>query len=275
METWQQEAQHNYNRASREAVYAFLAKHLSGSSERPVEKPSGLTTADLAHGAGFPMPAGAKTREQLFEDWKLRARAATRSMKQQERRDRLALVLGAEWPKGVTLERKGDAVVLVDEDRGFRIPALLHEGGKTRAVLVAHPEGAQAAMASPAAEAAKRSGATVLALDLFQTGKATASRMAPPVDGKPDSNAAHFLTFNASDDACRVQDLVTGLAYLHAQRPRALTLTGIGKAAVWTHLAKAVSPVPVSLEQDGSPATEADIVKVYYAPGVLYAGAGL
>ena len=55
-------------------------------------------------------------------------------------------------------------------------------------------------------------------IDAFQTGSAVAPR---------DRSVRNFLTFNKSDDANRVQDILTALAWLNAPHTR---LIGLGKS---------------------------------------------
>src|SRR5208283_394661 len=93
----------------------------------------------------------------------------------------------------------------------------------------------------------REEGRAVLLIDAFQTGGAVAPR---------DRSATHFLGFNQSDDANRVQDIVTALAYLNQRdkgKPadRFIEVIGIDRAALWCLFAAAVTPVPVRL--DGAP----------------------
>lgn len=266
VQTWQLDAGHNYNKQTREAVYAYLSAQLMGRNDTPKEKDNAVSVETLRLPKDLPVPPGAKSRQEIFADWKQRARSGTKALRPDLRRERLALVLGATWPAEVRAETKGDRIVLSRMGRRDRIPGMLHKGSNGVAALVVHPHGAQVAMGSVEAKSLIQDGATVLAVDAFQTGDAKEGR---------DRGGAHFLTFNPSDDACRVQDVVTGLAYLRSLKPSKLVLTGLDKAAVWTHLAKSITPFEVSLEQAGTPRTESDLVKGFYAPGVLYAGGGL
>lgn len=263
---WQLDAGHNYNKNTREAVYSFLATHLKGRFETPKEVDAGLGPVELSHADVLTMPAGAKTAGQIFEDWKARARAEHRNLHEERRRQRLAVALGATWPARVTAQKDGARIVLVRDGRGDRVPGLLREGAKPVAALVLDERGAEAAMEGEAAKKLLAEGATVLALDLFQTGSAK--------DGR-DRGGRHFLTFNPSDDACRVQDVVTGLAWLSARKPDRISLHATGKAGVWAHLGAKASRVKVQLGPVTLPQSEAEWVKAVDAPGVLYAGGAL
>ena len=89
-----------------------------------------------------------------------------------------------------------------DRVTGFWLP------GKGRPVLVIGPEGAEAALDSEIAKEVIRSGRPLLAVNLF----------APdPVRSARASTDTYFLSYNRSDDAERVQDIVTALMFLHGQ----------------------------------------------------------
>src|SRR5262249_10518793 len=86
-----------------------------------------------------------------------------------------------------------------------------------------------------------------------------------------DRSVKMFLTFNQSDDANRVQDILTSLAWLKAPKTR---LVGFGKAAVWCLFAAAVSRDPVELQADvaGFGGTDQDFVDGFFVPGIQRAG---
>jgi hypothetical protein len=94
----------------------------------------------------------------------------------------------------------------------------------------------------------------VLLIDAFQTGAAVAPR---------NRSVKMFLAFNKSDDANRVQDILTSLAWLKAPNT---SLIGIGKAAVWCVFAAAVAKEPVNL------ATKPSEVGDFFVPGLERAG---
>ncbi len=75
-------------------------------------------------------------------------------------------------------------------------------------MLLIHPDGAEAARKSPEFAALVRTGRPIYTIDAFQTGAAVAPR---------NRDAKMFLTFNRSDDANRVQDILTVLRWLDAR----------------------------------------------------------
>ena len=72
-----------------------------------------------------------------------------------------------------------------------------------------------------------------------------------------------FLTFNKTDDANRVQDILTSLAWLKTPKT---SLVGIGKASVWCLFAAAVANERVELANVPSDYDD------FFVPGVERAG---
>src|SRR5207302_6141192 len=128
----------------------------------------------------------------------------------------------------------GEEIVLGRRGTGDRIPAIWIRWSSPPAVVV-HPDGAKAARQSPEVTRLLQAGRSVLLIDAFQTGAAVAPR---------NRSVKMFLTFNKSDDANRVQDILTSLAWLKAPK---ISLVGIGKSAVWCLFAAAVAKEPVEL----------------------------
>jgi dienelactone hydrolase len=90
-----------------------------------------------------------------------------------------------------------------------------------------------------------------------------------------DHTVKHFLTFNKSDDALRVQYILTALAWLHKTYPGPIELIGIGTAAgVQAQFAAAVAPIPVKLRVDTSAfhGADADFLQYFNVPGIQTAG---
>src|SRR5205814_10288547 len=106
-----------------------------------------------------------------------------------ELRELLAYSLAAEWPAKVLSQRDGEKIVLSRAGRGDRVQGIWIEGAGP-ASLVVNPEGTDARDLA-------RAGRSVLAIDAFQ--------------GKRDQTVRHFLAFNKTDDANRVQDILTAL----------------------------------------------------------------
>jgi len=176
----------------------------------------------------------------------------------------LRLALAAEWPERVIGEREGQRILLTRPGKGDRVSGI-RIGSGVPSIIIVGPDGAEAARMNPVADELIRAGKPVLILTAFQTGDAVAPR---------DRAAQHFLTFNRSDDANRVQDILTALAYLKQEGAQNLRVVGIGKAAAWGLFAAAAAPVPVAV--DGNPnsfaGTDQEFIGQFFVPGIQRAG---
>ncbi len=267
VETIQIDAPHNYNQASREAVYRFFGKHILGETDpkKLAERSIRLEKLqDMLVLHGRTLPANALNYEGVFRLWKERARRALAAADLNALRERLAYALGADWPPDVLSEVRGEQVILSRAGKGDRIPGLMVEG-KGAPALVLHPEGAEAARKSAAAAALLEAKRPVLMIDAFQTGSAAAPR---------DRSHRHFLTFNQTDDANRVQDILTALRFLSAKQSGTIELIGSGKAGVWCLFAAAVAPIDVKLSADlgGFSGRDEDFIHQFFVPGIQHAG---
>ena len=263
VETVQIDAPHNYNQQSREAVYRFFGKQVLGDPDPShfaeksvqVEMPNNMLSL-----FGRTLPANALSYDGLFREWVDAARAQI-GTDPAALKERLTLSLAAEWPEKVLHQQDGERLVLGRPGHGDRIPAIFLRGSGP-AVLVVDPEGAGAAQRRLEVQKLIADHHTVLLIDAFQTGSAVAPR---------DRSAEHFLTFNKTDDANRVQDILTALVYLHAPGTR---LIGLGKAGVWCLFAAAVAGQPVRLEANlgGFGGTDQDFIDRFFVPGIQRAG---
>jgi dienelactone hydrolase len=265
--TIQVDAPHNYNRQSREAVYAWLGRWLLGEQdvERLKEQPYQMDAPEAMRVfTDGKLPPGAATAEQVNASLVAAAQAQIRALQPQDAATLHAYrelmgtayryALNAEQPHAADLDvqsvgteprggkeqRDGwrlERLILGRKGVGERTPALLFVPAQQRgAVLVIHPEG-KAALADgegPGAlvGALLARGWAVLAIDAFGTGELSQVRRDRSVD--------HFLTFNRSDAALRIQDILNGIAYL---QPRAWTvhLVGVGAAGLWCLLARGLA----------------------------------
>ena len=253
------DAPHNYNQANREAMYAFFGKHILGEKDAARLKERSFTVEklqDLLILHNRTLPANALTFQGLFDLWMRLAKEQSG-----DPRERLSYALAADWPARVLDQIGGDRILLGRPGKGDRIPGIWLKGTNPPA-LVVHPEGAEAARRTPEVARLLASGRAVLAIDAFQTGGAVAPR---------DRSVSMFLTFNKSDDANRVQDILTALAWLNTPGAR---LIGLGKAAVWCTFAAAVARQPVDLQADLGTFTgsDEDYINEFFVPGIERAG---
>jgi hypothetical protein len=254
-----QDAPHNYNKVNREATYAFFGKHVLGEPDASKLKERAINTEklqDMLVLHNRTLPANAITFHGVFAEWMRLAKDQTNGFRQ-----RLTAALAAEWPAKVLSEGTGEHIVLGRPGKGDRIPAIWIEGTNPPA-LVVDPDGAEAARKDPSVAALLKSGRAVLMIDAFQTGSAIAPR---------NRDAKMFLTFNKADDANRVQDILTALAWLNQP---ATQLIGLGKAAIWCEFAAAIAPVPVRLQADlsGFHGTDEAFARDFFVPGIQRAG---
>jgi dienelactone hydrolase len=258
------QAEHNFNRRSREAVYGFLATQFLGAdSSQPVEE-RGVEAEpllDMLVWQGRRLPPNALTQAQLFEEWKQSGRMRTAALDRAARREALLEVFHAEWPGEVLAERAGEQIALSRSGRGDRVPGIWLPGAGAP-TLVIHPDGGAAARRDTRVAELIRAGKPVLLIDVFQTGKAVAPR--------DQTNKQFLSTFNATDDANRVQDILTALRFLERRDAGTPALLAIGKAGAWARYAKAMAPVDVGLTADpGScPSSDEDFISQLFVPGV-------
>jgi hypothetical protein len=224
---------------------------------------------DMLALSGRTLPANALTYAQIFEQWKRMAEAQRDGSAPETLREALRLALAAEWPEKVDARRDGDGrdgqnMVLSRPGAGDRVPGAWFEGHGAP-VLIVDPDGAAAARQSAAFQEIRAAGRPVLLIDAFQTGAAVAPR---------DRAVRNFLTFNASDDQCRVQDILTALAYLHGGHTEAIELIGMKKAGIWAQFAAAVAPVSVKLRREGTVfgGSDDDFIRDFPVPGIQRAG---
>jgi hypothetical protein len=265
VEAVHQDAPHNYNQVAREAVYRFFGKHVLAETDAAKFKERGIRLEKLQDMLALhnrTLPANALDYAGIFAQWVRTAESLVRETTDRNQlREMMELALGAEWPERVVSEANGEKIAFGRPGRGDRVAGFwLH--GEGRKVLFVHPDGAEAARNSPEFAALVRTGRPIYTIDAFQTGAAVAPR---------DRDAKMFLTFNRSDDANRVQDILTVLRWLDAPE---VELVGVGKAAVWCQFAAAVSRQKVILRADVSnfTGTDQDFVERFFVPGIQRAG---
>jgi hypothetical protein len=129
-------ADHNYNRETREALYAWMARWLQGApaEARVAEKP--FQTDPLGSLLVFhqrPLPEGAVTAEQLTAGWIAAARRQSDRSDPQVLRTALIHALAPEAPAKASPARSRRVVVLASEDPALD-PALARAGFSVRRV---------------------------------------------------------------------------------------------------------------------------------------------
>ena len=257
-------ANHNYNAASRQSVYRFFARMFGLPDWEGVETAlPQISDADLKVAS---LPDTALEYDSLFRQWRESAeRQNEQATDPEEIRTRLRLALGAEWPATVNSAPEGDHMVLWRPGRGDRVAARWFPGNGEPTIAI-HPDGMDAARRTPAVASMIAAHQPVLLVDVFQTGSARTRR---------DRSGAWFLSYNQTDDANRVQDILTALAYVKPSAAEEVRLVGLDDAAIWCTFAAAVAPVPVRMS--GMPShpffgTDDDFHDRFFVPGIQRAG---
>lgn len=265
VESMHQDAPHNYNQVAREAVYRFFGKHVLGEPDPAKFKERGIRLEKLQDMLALhnrSLPAEALDYPGVYAQWVRTAQAVvSRITDRSQLREMLEYALGAEWPDRVISQGKGEKILFTRPGRGDRVEGVWYQG-EGRKVLLVHPDGAEAARNTPEFAAFARAGRPIYTIDAFQTGAAVAPR---------DRDAKMFLTFNRSDDANRVQDILTVLRWLDVPD---VELVGVGNAAIWCQFAAALSRQKVILRADVSNFTGADqdYIDRFFVPGIQRAG---
>ncbi len=262
------DAEHNYNRASREAVYRFLAVHMqrallnSELIERDIQLPPEQNL--LAFPAGD-LPQGTGNITEVFQNWKIGARLRIEDgASAGELRDSLRQTLGAETDPEVESYHKGDQIVLTRIGKRDRVTGYWYPG-KGPPVLIVDADGARLARGSHLAKEVIATGRPVLMIDPFEPtrDRALVARSDP-----------YFYSYNRSEDAERVQDILTALDFLHSSTKGKPELIGVGRAGIRALFAAAIAPMEVSLIADlnGFSGSDQDFTERFFVPGIQHAG---
>ena len=282
---------HNFNELSREAVYRFLAKQnpgLSDSRELTEHDISVPTLPEMMALSNRTLPANALDLDGAFRLWQDISQAQNNQIQDPVfLRDRLMQTLAVEIPQDVIAGLDGRSIVLSRPSQKDRVPGIWIQGhGKT--AIVVDPNGSATALKTEVVARLRKEGRPILLLDVFQTGAAkaprngdpatdAASKLADDADDEERADAAagrpKFLTFNVSDDAARVQDIVTAIVYA-SRSGGEVEVFARGDAALWSVFAAAASTVRVSLQLESVPklTSNADYVEHFNVPGSLRAG---
>jgi dienelactone hydrolase len=265
------DAPHNLNEQSRNAVERFFSREILRRPDADSLTENGIPTEGLNEMLALfnrAAPAQALTYSELFASWRKRAEEQMNALTDvNELRQVLTRTLGVAWPGNVMRQQAGDGrIVLSRKGVGDRVPGFYQHHGK-RGSLVLDAGGSEAAQEVIRQKKLASAGETVLAIDAFQTGAAVAPR---------DRSRPHFLTFNLTDDANRVQDVLTVLRFLNAEGCTSIDIYADAKSAWWAEFAAAVAPADVRITLH-NPAgslvdSEAAYLERFNVPGILRAG---
>jgi dienelactone hydrolase len=302
VESVQFDSPHNYHQGSREAVYRFFGKKILGIDDPKqfAEKSYSVEQLpDMLCLWGRSLPANAIDLAGLIEQRiteskqqidAMKPRDGTRLRQAQEFfRETLSLATMATLPSPNELASDlveplpgGESLVIGRRSNGDRIPAVIlrpkRENAAIAPTLLVHPEGTAWALSSSESldglvnQLLKRGG-VVMAIGVFQTGRARAPRDIAAAGGNAER---YFTTFNRTDDANRIQDILTALTYLRTRAgTQQVNLLGMGMGGVWSLFARALADGEVRLLADldqFDPTSDTEFGRRLFIPGIRRAG---
>ena len=254
---------HNYNQESREAVYSWFdywffkkKETLSVMKERSfsVESPANLLVF-----FGTPLPKSAKTQNQLVTYLESKAQEQLINLFPQNKKSlkKFKQILGPlmnhslaasfpiqseirqTTPSQISPKSKFEFII-GRKGRGDRVPVTIwlpKNSAPLSATLLIHPEGGIGInrKATSLLKALLKKGHLVMAIDCFNTGKCK--------DIPNSSDTKFFTTYNRTPTSLRIQDILTGLAYLKNRKDvSAVNLVGLEEAGLWCLLARSLAP---------------------------------
>ena len=270
----QVDAEHNYNKESREAVYAWFAKWFLGAEDASAFKEVEFQVEpddDLLVFSERDMPAHALKQEEFLPAWVNRSQQAIEKRKpineeelpafREEMQNGLQQALGLQIPKitDVTLTEPEGAfpttyqanlsakhLVISRKGVGDTIPAILFspepQVGHDPVVLIVHPEGKEKLIDAETGEPSHlitnllSADRKVLLIDVFGTGEHQ--------NYERPEDTSFFTTYNRTAAALRVQDIVTALRCFTGRGDVSeVNLIGIGEAGLWGLLAAGFTDV--------------------------------
>ncbi|NLG27324.1 MAG: hypothetical protein GX557_05405, partial [Chloroflexi bacterium] len=291
------DAPHNYNAASRAAVYRWFARWFLGNEALGEGVEHDFTVEPDERMRVFPgaeLPTEARTPAQVEHEFVARAEQRLAALIPERRQDlerlrqvtepRLRETLEAAWPDPAavlaieaeaTIGPAGRQIPLTLARRGVaeRIRGTLYlptEGTAQRYALLVHGAGRTAledryGQAGEAVVALRDAGWGVLTIDAFYTGDV-------PPNAVPWRRDWFWLTLNPTLVGQRVQDILTALAWLDGRSSGdELALVGLGAAGSWGMWAGALCPrdLRLALDLDGLDTQEdASYLGELYAPNL-------
>ncbi len=290
-------APHNYNQESREAVYGWFAHYLLGQPGKAPLKEKSTSVASLPEMLVFfgrPRPERELDENGLLDSLVARARrqfaeALPRDPGALDRFRRtygenLKYSLMAEYPnvgdvlmtrsQGSPLAAGGLAsedVLLSRRGRGDRVQGRLWAPRDARnpraAVLMVTPSsdfGLRDEASRHLIERMVGAGRPVLVVQCFSS------------ISRPQNDFKFFTTYNRTDEANRVQDVLTAIAFLRERYPSSrLGVLAEGSAGLWALLARSVAPQidRMAVDVDGFDGTSDEaFLKLLPIPGIRRAG---
>jgi len=289
----QMDAPHNYNKDSREAVYGWFAHWFLGRKETGPLGEHGDEVPPLADLMVF---FSRSRPENEVNEARLAANMIDTAKKQLEKaypadakgltgfRERygtaLKYSLMSEYPDQSTVIASKAKVTPLNEQGGKNEEFIIARAGRSERIpmiLWKQPE-AKAAnsivlllSSGPVSE-----NSTELTESLLKGGHTVASILSFPGGRKVPEEIRYFTTYNKTDEAHRVQEMLTAIAYLKKQYGTArLSIVAQGRAGLWALLARGLAPridrMVIDAAQFDSTNDE-EFLKYLPIPGIRRAG---
>lgn len=262
------DAGHNYNRASRESVYRFFRRVLA-PAPGPAPKETvniDFDTKDLLIGPEVLKSLHITPNlDFVFAQWRKLTAVRPSGPEAANLEDTLLAVTGAEWPPEVIAVTAGDRVLLSRQGHADLVPAAWYPGLSRNVTIVVHPDGPDAARRMPKVAQELARGSSVLLVEPYARMRVVARA---PARGKD------YLTYHLSDDAYRVQEILTSMAFVAPMDSPRRRLLCFGRARAWCLLAEALSPAIFQFNDglDELGGAEEELQKNLFIPGFLRAG---
>ncbi|MFA4028570.1 MAG: hypothetical protein GDYSWBUE_000580 [Candidatus Fervidibacterota bacterium] len=283
---------HEFAQASREAYYSWAIQWLKNDGKPPEERvkepESKLPNPEQLRiwGDDLPKPKDAITWDGLVSWIKEQANTAIEQMmpKDEESLKRFCGIMRQALRRVLVADIPPENRIIVREDGkdskdglvyerlwlgrvgvGEKIPALLIGDGRSKeGLLILSDDGAASKISGGNREILGfvrrvKSRFDVLAIDAFLTGMAV---------GERKRDVQFFATYNRTDDAERVQDVLTALAFLKSRYGR-VHIVGFGISGLWALLAKAISGFDGKIAADAAQfdaSNDDEYVKRLYIP---------
>ncbi len=268
--TVQVDAPHNYNKESREAVYAWFGKWFLGEDDATKLKEVSFEVEadeDLLVFHNRAVPYHALDAEGLARAWvqnakkQLEERKPTNESELEKFRAEMgvvlqhALAIHTPTPSELKIEELGEIerpdftahrLLIGRHETGEKLPAIFFtpnaETGSRPATLIVHSKGkanlidAETGTPTSLITDLLGKGQAVLAVDVFMAGEYGGIQR--------EESGNHFTTYNRTNAALRVQDILTSVAYLNGRADvSVVNLVGIGQAGLWSLLAAGFADV--------------------------------
>ncbi|MBD3181510.1 hypothetical protein GF312_04405 [Candidatus Poribacteria bacterium] len=265
-----QDAGHNYNQNSREAVYKWFGKWLLNENdeskfrevETPFETIETLRTFDKKHKRPDSAPDQNSLLKSITSHFKNTLDAiwprGIESLKEYREIMLPALgdVLNVKVPDTVNaklMPNRGSAhvkrenfmaarYILTRPGEKDQVPAIVYKprSNSKTANLIVYPQGKaglvdmNSGKPSVMVESLIEKGQTVVGIDTFLTG----DHHSPLKDTVREKYCTYFSTFNVEDEALRIQDIVTAAIYLQGKYD-SVNIIGLDEAGLWCFMARA------------------------------------